>query len=446
MAMSSTNSTEGRRAVGYVRISKDRANETSTGTQEERIRAYCQAQGVLLVDVVVESGRSAFKDNRNGRPGLRKALDLIEGGAADELVVWKIDRCSRNTLDLLTLVRDLESKGAAFASVTEQFDTSTAMGRAMLTIVGALAELESANKSERGKVWHEHRKVTAAAPAAQPPRGYTKPGRNLLAIDPIEGPLIAAAAERIASGASLRSTVRHLNEAGLTMTHTGLRKCLTSPTVAGLVEVADGALVAGSWPALIDPEQWAEVRSILGDAGRTTNHSGGRRRFALAGIARCACGGTMRGKAHPKGERLVCNTCGKGIRHAEVESFVSAAVLDALNDRAWRRLRAQGRGKRIEAAEIEAKLAELWEMVLADDLPVEDYRQARTRWEGELAAADAAPLDLPDVDSLRSSWDDLGVEARRLVYVAAIESLVIMPAVIGVKSVDESRIKLALVV
>ena len=53
--------------------------------------------------------------------------------------------------------------------------------------------------------------------------------------------------------------------------------------------------------------------------------------------------------------------------------------------------------------------------------------------------ADAAPSDLPGVDLLRDSWDSLTIQARRLVFLAAIESLVILPAVIGVKSVDVGR-------
>ena len=51
-------------------------------------------------------------------------------------------------------------------------------------------------------------------------------------------------------------------------------------------------------------------------------------------------------------------------------------------------------------------------------------------------------MEFPGVDSLRDSWDSLTIQARRLVYLAAIESLVIMPAVIGVKSVDEGRTQL----
>ncbi|HEX4530830.1 MAG TPA: recombinase family protein, partial [Acidimicrobiia bacterium] len=60
-----------RRAVGYVRISKDRDDETSTTTQEQRIRAYCTAHGIDLVDVIVEPGRSGYQTSRSSRCRVR---------------------------------------------------------------------------------------------------------------------------------------------------------------------------------------------------------------------------------------------------------------------------------------------------------------------------------------------------------------------------------------
>ena len=140
---------EPRRVVGYVRISRDRENETSTDSQRAAIEAYCIARGWKLVKIVVEPGRSAFKASRSARPGFREAMNLVTAGAANAFVVWKIDRAARNTLDLLTFVEDLEAHGAEFASVTKQFDTSAPMGAAMLTIIAALAQLESAQKSDR---------------------------------------------------------------------------------------------------------------------------------------------------------------------------------------------------------------------------------------------------------------------------------------------------------
>ena len=170
--------TEQRRVIGYVRISRDRANETSTDSQRNAIEAWCVAHGHQLVKVVNEPGKSAFKASRKSRPGFREVSNLINSGAGDMVAVWKVDRACRNTLDLLQLVQDLEGRGAEFASVTEQFDTSSPMGKAMMTIVGVLAELESAQKSERATEWHRSRRASGAVPAGPAALGYRKPRPN----------------------------------------------------------------------------------------------------------------------------------------------------------------------------------------------------------------------------------------------------------------------------
>jgi len=296
-----------RRVVGYVRISRDRENETSTETQRSAIEAYCVTRGWELVKVITEPGRSAFKSSRTSRPGFREAMQLISTGAADAFVIWKVDSAARNTLDLLTLVRDLEDQGAEFASVTEQFDTSTSMGRTMMTMVAALAELESAQKSDRATEWHRHRRLTGAAPAGPAALGYRKPRPNVLEPDPDVAPLVADAAASIAGGASVLSAVKALNAAGVKISHRGLTTALRSPTMIGMVAMSDEALprrggarvldgvelVPGDWPAIIERDVWEQVRAVLDTPGRQTN-TGNALRWPLVPIARCHCGSAMR--------------------------------------------------------------------------------------------------------------------------------------------------------
>jgi len=440
-----------RRAIGYVRISKQRGEETSTTTQEQAIRAYCTAMAIEVVDVIVEAGRSAFKESRSTRPGMARAMALIEAGAADTFIVWKVDRASRNTEDLLKLVRQLGEHDATFASVTEHFDTGKPMGKAMLTLVAALAELESGQKSERTTAWHEHRRAIGATPSTRPVRGYHKPSRNVLAIHPSEGPLIREAFERVAAGASVRSTVRWLGGEGITITPRGLVTCLTSPTIAGLVDQRDGTFGDGAWPALVAPEAWEMVRAYLRDPYRTTNQSGGERRFALVGIATCACGGgSMRGKDHPKGPRLICGRCNTGIPYAATEAFVDDYVLSKLDDATWKALRIQGRVPTADAAAIQARIDKL--RAFSDDeaawgeSEVEAFRVMIAELEGQLAASEGVAVVLPLVESVRESWSALTVNQRRLVYLAAVRSLVIGPATVGARAVDHSRIALDLTI
>lgn len=81
------------------------------------------------------------------RPELDKLLDHLRKG--DEVVVWKLDRLGRNTRNLLALIDDLEHRGVHFRSVTEGISTTGPMGRAMLTVMSAFAQLERDQLAER---------------------------------------------------------------------------------------------------------------------------------------------------------------------------------------------------------------------------------------------------------------------------------------------------------
>ncbi|MGB3767581.1 MAG: recombinase family protein [Phormidesmis sp.] len=74
------------------------------------------------------------------RPGLDKALDQIRKG--DILVIWKLDRLGRSLSHLLSIIEDLKQKGVDFASVQDGFDTSTASGKMVFSVIGAMAEYE----------------------------------------------------------------------------------------------------------------------------------------------------------------------------------------------------------------------------------------------------------------------------------------------------------------
>lgn len=81
------------------------------------------------------------------RPEWDKLIDRLEEG--DEVVVWKLDRMGRNTMNVLEAVKTITDRGASFHSLTEKIDTSGPMGQAMLTIMAAFAQLERDTIVER---------------------------------------------------------------------------------------------------------------------------------------------------------------------------------------------------------------------------------------------------------------------------------------------------------
>jgi DNA invertase Pin-like site-specific DNA recombinase len=433
--MTATTSTT---AVGYVRISQDRDEQTSTTTQEERIRAYCAGHGWDVVEVVVEAGRSAYRASRSSRPGFRRAKEMVEAGAANALVVWKIDRAARNAEDTLALARELRDNGARFVSVTESFDTGTPSGKMMLTMLAGLAEMESATKSERTKVWQEHRLAVGAVPTGPRPFGYRRE-HNALVVDRTEAALVRQAADELLAGASLRSVVRGFEAAGVhgkngrPLTSRTVAGILTNPTVAACREASPGTFVRSDrWEPLLDRERWDAVRALLTDPERRSTPGNGRRHL-LSGIVRCGpCieaghDGAMRSMPHKKGTRYSCLRCHLSVEAAHTEELVSAALLDLLDAKTWRRLR---RGRPVEADAgdgFEEEMAALSERFVAGDVDavqLADLAEALRRRHQQAAAP---PPALPDVDNIRAAWPTLPLEQRRLVLHAATESLTVGP-------------------
>lgn len=114
--------------VGYCRVSTEEQNL-------DRQKVLMQELGVIRLYEEKISGRYA-----GNRPELTKALDYVREG--DTFIVSEVSRLARNTRDLLDIVAILEKKGVRFISQKEGIDTDTPQGKFMLTIFGALAELE----------------------------------------------------------------------------------------------------------------------------------------------------------------------------------------------------------------------------------------------------------------------------------------------------------------
>lgn len=113
--------------IGYIRVS---TQEQNTVRQE----ALMESLGVGEVYIDRMSGKST------DRPELKKMMEYVRHG--DTVIVESISRFARNTRDLLELVERLTSKGVEFVSKKESIDTTTPSGKFMLTIFGAVAELE----------------------------------------------------------------------------------------------------------------------------------------------------------------------------------------------------------------------------------------------------------------------------------------------------------------
>ena len=162
----------GTRTALYLRVS---TAEQKPDLQYDGLRGYAARAGL---DVVQDYCDVAVSGRREGRPQLNALMTDVRNQEIDCVLVWKFDRFARSTRHLLTALEEFDHLGVRFVSVQDQIDTSSPMGRAMFTIIGAMAELESSLISER---------VTAGMRAAQARgRQLGRPGTPQRVVSEIE--------------------------------------------------------------------------------------------------------------------------------------------------------------------------------------------------------------------------------------------------------------------
>ena len=134
--------------VGYVRVATEQQADggVSIDAQREKLFAYAKAMDLTLVEVIEDAGESAKTLNR---PGLRRALSMLEGGEADGLLVTKLDRLTRSVRDLGDLVDRYFAARCALLSVSDSIDTRTAAGRLVLNVLTSVAQWEREAVGER---------------------------------------------------------------------------------------------------------------------------------------------------------------------------------------------------------------------------------------------------------------------------------------------------------
>jgi DNA invertase Pin-like site-specific DNA recombinase len=127
--------------VGYVRVSTDEQAGSGLGLDAQRaaIQAECHRRGWTLVEMVEDAGFSA---KTMTRPGMTRALDLLARGEAGGMVVAKLDRATRSTIDAANLLARSEREGWKLVALDLGLDPTTPAGELVATIMAAVAQWE----------------------------------------------------------------------------------------------------------------------------------------------------------------------------------------------------------------------------------------------------------------------------------------------------------------
>lgn len=127
--------------LGYLRCSSAEQADSGIGLETQRtgIAVECERRGWRVVEWIEDAGYSA---KNLKRPGIAKARELLGAGAADGLVVFKLDRLSRSMLDFTALVSDAQRQGWAVVALDLGVDMTTPAGEAMANVLATFAQFE----------------------------------------------------------------------------------------------------------------------------------------------------------------------------------------------------------------------------------------------------------------------------------------------------------------
>lgn len=202
------------KAIGYVRVSSEEQAEhgISLADQRARIEAYCIANELELVQVFEDAGISAKRSDN--RPALQTALRMLSKKKADALVITKLDRLARNTIDALVIADSLDKKGLGLHSITERLDTRSAMGRFFFTLMASLAEMERRQVGERTRNALAHKRRIGQKTGGDVPFGFELVG-NTLRPHPDEFPILERIRSDRLGGKRWNTIAADLNRAGI---------------------------------------------------------------------------------------------------------------------------------------------------------------------------------------------------------------------------------------
>ncbi len=436
-------------AAAYIRVSTEGQREEgySIDAQKEMLTAYCKARGFSSFRLYIDGG---YTGSHLTRPEMEQLIRDVRAGLVSHVVVYKLDRLSRSQKDTLYLIEDVfNPAGVSFISMNENMDTATPIGRAMLGIMSAFAQLERETIRERTRMGMLERVKNGYWPGGgKIPFGYDYDRTKGILVPNADADTVRQAYQLYLAGYSTDKIAAVL---GLRYEHLALQ-ILKRKTNAGYI-VYNGKEYKGRHTPLVSEEIYTRTMEAMAARSRRPVSSG---QYLLTGLLVCGkCGAKMRyqkwGKA---GCKIVCYSQDKykrtlirdpactNPRHdaAEIEEIVLSDLFSISTSPAD----TEGEATDTTAAHLEkeavrarAKLRRLYDLygdqgdaVLLDAIEAQKKAllEIDTRLEEEkklLSAAAGAKKKKAVLSEIRESWPFLSMEEKKQLIRSCVEKIVI---------------------
>lgn len=277
----------------YPRVSgHEQEDNYSIPEQIERMKKYCDAKDWMVYKIYTDA---AYSGSNMERPGLQDMIKDCEAGKLDMVLVYKLDRLSRSQKDTLYLIEDVfEANGVGFASMTENFDTSTPHGKFIIGILSVFAQLEREKIRERTMIGKDSRAKEGKWHGSKwVPIGYDYADGQLVPNE-YDAMQVKEVAEMALNGTALRTIATVMTKKGYRHKYgewdaKTIRRVLSNPTNIGMIKNRD-KYYEGEHEPILDRKTFEALQDLMAarreQYGTTKPH-----RSLLGGILFCKnCG------------------------------------------------------------------------------------------------------------------------------------------------------------
>lgn len=407
------------RCAIYTRKSSEEGLEqdfNSLDAQREACDAYVKSQksaGWVALPTMYDDG--GFSGGNMERPALRRLLADIEAGRIDTVVVYKVDRLTRSLADFAKIVDAFDAKNVSFVSVTQQFNTTTSMGRLTLNMLLSFAQFEREVTGERIRDKIAASKAKGMWMGGMTPLGYDAKDRKLV-INSEEAETVRHIFRRYAALKSVRALKEGLDASGIV---SKMRICANGTQRGGL-PMARGALYLmlqnsiyrgqivhkgtvhpGLHEAIIEEDLWNEVQDVLAkNRIERMTQSTATAPSLLAGLV-----------YDGNGERMVPTHANKkGVRY---RYYISQSLIKRGCPRTT------DTGARVPAADLEALVEKRIQSLLRDQTALVDAARSSTVATRKALIEHAADLE--------KRWPTLLFAQKRVVIHALVARIDVRP-------------------
>ncbi|MBT2696388.1 recombinase family protein [Bacillus sp. ISL-40] len=445
------------KAALYPRVSTEEQSKEgySLAAQLDKMRAFCFSQGWTIYKEYVEEGRSA-KDME--RPQLQSLLSDIPH--FDVVLVYKLDRLSRNVSDINILLNTFEKNKVAFKSVTEPYDTTTAQGKLLINIFASLAQFEREQLAERTYMGMARKHEEGSRNGGRAPFGYYLDDQGKLAIDEVEAKWVRWMFEAFHTKGKKMIT-EELNKNGIrTRTgahwnHSAVDYVVTNPVYYGALRwnyrtkqgnrTYEEVIVEGNHPAIITKEVYEEIKKTRKDRKNTGWKS--RTVYPFSSVLRCArCGHSMSGGKRNRADgtvhrfykcsgRFEYKICDMPVIAEDTieQEFIKSLEYLPVETEAPDQQEVDTKEIKKELKRIEVRKARWKELYVDGDLTKKDYKEkmdAEIEKENELTRSLEINQETPTsevinniIENIKTKWQDISLENRKRILTTIFDTV-----------------------